>query len=389
MKFLDWRPALHLLGETSGKNAIVVTAAADLDQAVVDVVHSAFGHAGQKCSAASLVIVEGSVLRDGRFARKLADATRTLVVGPAGDVATDVPPLIRPASGPLHQALNSRGPWLVAPERRGSQLWSPGILAEADDWFVHTECFGPVLGMVEAADLDDAIRLQNSTGFGLTGGLHSLDPGEIRHWLARVEVGNAYVNRPITGAVVRRQPFGGWKRSAVGPTAKTGGPGYVPALCRWTDKSDGAKGDGVGASYDDAWARLQAGADPSGLRSEINLTRCVPLRSVAFWIGEDAFSGDEEMCRRAAAAVGVPITGATKAGATTQAATAQAVDRVRVLGTPTEEILRQAHAAGITVDTARPVADGDIEVRHWIREQSVSITAHRHGRPLRRDDLLP
>ena len=128
-----------LLAETSGKNAIVVTAAADLDLAVADIVRSAFGHAGQKCSAASLVIAERAVLADGRFLRKLADATRTLVVGPAGDPATEVGPLIHPPAGPLERALTRLDPgesWLVDPQQLGPQLWSPGIRTGVRPGFV-------------------------------------------------------------------------------------------------------------------------------------------------------------------------------------------------------------------------------------------------------------
>src|SRR3546814_19205989 len=98
---------------------------------------------------------------------------------------------------------------------------------------LRTECFGPVLGIMRAETLDDAIDLQNGTDFGLTGGLHSLDDDEIDRWLERVEVGNAYVNRHITGAIVQRQPFGGWSASAVGPAAKAGGPDHVAPLGPW------------------------------------------------------------------------------------------------------------------------------------------------------------
>src|SRR5690606_16974872 len=96
-----------------------------------------------------------------------------------------------------------------------------------------TEFFGPILGIMRAATLDEAIRLQNQVDYGLTAGLHSLDPDELRTWLSRVEAGNLYVNRGITGAIVRRQPFGGWKRSVVGATAKAGGPNYLVHLGSW------------------------------------------------------------------------------------------------------------------------------------------------------------
>ena len=100
-------------------------------------------------------------------------------------------------------------------------------------WFHRTECFGPVVGVMRADDLDHAIELQNRVDYGLTGGIQSLDVHEVRHWLARVEVGNAYVNRHTTGAIVRRQPFGGWKRSSTGGGAKPGGPHYVEGFGSW------------------------------------------------------------------------------------------------------------------------------------------------------------
>src|SRR5688572_16515834 len=103
--FLSWDPTLRLHAETSGKNAMVVPATADLDAAVADLVHSAFGHAGQKCSAASLAVVEAAVYDGPDFLRRLADAVRSLRVGPATDPASRVGPLIGPPDGPLARAL--------------------------------------------------------------------------------------------------------------------------------------------------------------------------------------------------------------------------------------------------------------------------------------------
>ena len=100
-------------------------------------------------------------------------------------------------------------------------------------FFHRTECFGPVLGLMRADDLDEAIALANATPFGLTSGIQTLDDREIARWVDRLEAGTLYVNRPITGAIVGRQPFGGWKASSVGPGAKAGGPNYVLQLGRW------------------------------------------------------------------------------------------------------------------------------------------------------------
>ncbi len=230
----------RVYGETSGKNSLIITPAADLDLAVADLVKSAFGHAGQKCSAASLAILVGSVGSSERFRRQLVDAVRSLRVGWPGDIGATMGPVIEPPSGKLLRALTTLEEgetWLVEPRQLddSGRLWSPGLKdGVAPGSFFHlTEVFGPVLGLMRADSLEEAIELQNATAYGLTGGLHSLDEGEIDRWLDEVEVGNAYVNRHITGAIVRRQSFGGWKASAVGPGAKAGGPNYVAQLGTW------------------------------------------------------------------------------------------------------------------------------------------------------------
>ncbi len=238
--FRSWREDLPLLAETSGKNAIIVTPSADLDLAVADVVKSAFGHAGQKCSAASLVILVGSVGKSERFRRQLVDSVKTLRVGWPQDPTTIMGPIIEPAGGKLKRALttlDANESWLVEPRQldESGRLWSPGVrdnVAERSEFHL-TEYFGPVLGIMRADTLEQAIALQNAPSYGLTAGIHSLDPKEIALWVDTVEAGNLYVNRGITGAIVRRQPFGGWKRSTVGASAKAGGPNYLLTLGDW------------------------------------------------------------------------------------------------------------------------------------------------------------
>jgi RHH-type proline utilization regulon transcriptional repressor/proline dehydrogenase/delta 1-pyrroline-5-carboxylate dehydrogenase len=239
-RFRRIRPALPLLAETSGKNAIIVTPSADLDLAAHDVAYSAFGHAGQKCSAASLVVLVGSVADSDRFRRQLLDAVGSYRVGDPWDEAARIGPLIAPAEGKLLRALTTLEPgqsWLLEPRRIGDATWTPGIRlgVHPGSEFHTTEYFGPVLGIMTAASLDEAIDIVNAVDYGLTSGLHSLDEDEIDRWLSRVEAGNAYVNRGITGAIVARQPFGGWKKSSVGPGTKAGGPNYLFALGTWHD----------------------------------------------------------------------------------------------------------------------------------------------------------
>ena len=241
--FRSWRHDLALHAETSGKNAIVIAPSADLDLAVADLVKSAFAHAGQKCSAASLAILVGPVGRSKRFARQLVDATRSLHVAWPEDPRAEVGPVIEPPQGKLQWALTELGPdekWLLKPrEIPGSEgrLWTPGIRlgVQPGSRFHREEFFGPVLGVMHAPTLARAVELQNAVDYGLTAGLHTQDPDDLALWLDRVQAGNLYVNRGITGAIVQRQPFGGWKRSSVGTGAKAGGPNHLIGLGSWRD----------------------------------------------------------------------------------------------------------------------------------------------------------
>ncbi len=372
--FLGWRPGLDLHAETSGKNAIVITSTADLDEAIADLVHSAFGHAGQKCSAASLAIVEATVYDEGRFLRRLADAARSLRVGSPWNAATSMGPLIRPPEGPLAHALTRLEPgetWLLEPRAADAHRyqWTPGIKigVQPGTPFHLTECFGPVLGVMRASDLDEAIRWQNQPAYGLTAGIHALDPAEIRHWKERVDAGNLYVNRGITGAIVRRQPFGGWKRSVVGPGAKAGGPNYVASLGSWPAPAGGEPYP-ERADYDRAWEAMRVPTDPSALRCESNVFLYRPLRSVELRVGDGADADQVGAARAAAAAAGVPIV-----------SSGTAAEKVRFLGAVDGADLLAAIDAGQWVDATPVVADPGRELLRWVREQAVSETRHRHG----------
>lgn len=238
--FQQWRPALKLLAETSGKNSMIISVAADLDLAIRDLVRGAFGHAGQKCSATSLALIQKDVYDSPRFMEQLKDAAESLRVAGSWDTAADVTPVIRTPDEYLQRGLTvleAGESWLLEPKMVDGNpcLWRPGIRigVRPGSWYHRHECFGPVLGLIRCESFEQAIEIQNSSEFGLTGGLHSLDPAEIELWREQVQVGNAYINRSTTGAIVRRQPFGGWKDSCVGPGPKAGGPNYVSAFCDW------------------------------------------------------------------------------------------------------------------------------------------------------------
>jgi len=243
LAMLDGRPDMNLLAETGGKDATIVTAMADRDQAIKHLLHSAFSHSGQKCSATSLLILEKEVYRDPGFRRALCDAVESLPVGSAWDTRTRIGPMISPPSGALERGLKVLDPgetWAVTPHADPANpcIFSPGVKWGVQPGsFMHmTELFGPVLAVMEADDLEHAIELVNQTGYGLTSGIESLDDREQKRWRDGVRAGNLYINRVTTGAIVLRQPFGGMGKSAFGPGIKAGGPNYVAQLMHFQDR---------------------------------------------------------------------------------------------------------------------------------------------------------
>ncbi|MGB7982987.1 MAG: bifunctional proline dehydrogenase/L-glutamate gamma-semialdehyde dehydrogenase [Candidatus Nanopelagicales bacterium] len=394
--FTSWRPDLRLLAEASGKNALLISATADIDAAVKDLVASAFGHAGQKCSAASLAIVEASVHDNPAFLRQLRDSVTTEVVGSADDPASVIGPVIRPAQGPLRRALTVLDPgesWLVEPRQLDDtgHLWSPGVKlgVQPGSWTHRTEWFGPVLGVMRAPDLDTAIEWQNAVDYGLTAGIHALDTGECETWISRIQAGNAYVNRGTTGAVVNRQPFGGWKKSSVGPNAKAGGENYVACLRDWAPGEEALSNEDVQAW----WASIGSVArDLAGLTVERNVVRYRPLSApVLVRVDAETRAVDLESVRRLAARTGTPISLSSTAsrGADTviesvpQArarVAAGAVSRVRWLsGEDPGDVPLVGLDAGVSMDRRPIAADVAVEAPRWMHEQSVCITAHRYG----------
>jgi RHH-type transcriptional regulator, proline utilization regulon repressor / proline dehydrogenase / delta 1-pyrroline-5-carboxylate dehydrogenase len=363
--FWEWRPRLALHAETSGKNAMIITATADLDEAIADLVHSAFSHAGQKCSAASLAIVEAPVHDDPRFLRRLADAVRSLRVGQAWDLATSMGPLIRPPAGPSLD--------------ESQYLWSPGVKAGVAPGSPYhlTECFGPVLGVMRAADLDEAIRWQNQPMYGLTAGLHALDPAEIERWRPAVRAGNLYVNRVTTGAIVRRQPFGGWKRSVVGPGAKVGGPNYVASLGQWPGLPESTTGEDYLPACRRSWATLQVAVDPTALAAEANAFRYLPLGRVLVCRGTDVKDAEIAAARAAAGAVGASVEVVDQVAI--ENVDVLAFDKVRFLGEVADATRLAVLDTGVWVDDIPVAADPAREVLRWAHEQSVTETLHRHG----------
>lgn len=431
--FAQWRPDLNLFAETSGKDAIIVTEAADPDQAVKDIVKSAFGHAGQKCSAASLAIVEAGVYDNPAFMRQLKDAAASLKVGPSWEPDSIVTPLIREPEEKLERALTTLDAgeeWLLEPEKRdeAGYLWSPGIRigVQPGSWFHKTECFGPVLGVIRARDLEHAIEIQNDSDYALTGGIQSLDEREIALWKEKVQVGNAYINRSITGAIVRRQPFGGWKKSSIGPGSKAGGPNYLTMLASWQEleipRQLCTTGSELGALVEKMceilpghskrirsaagsltkWWNEEFGAehDPSAVYGESNVFRYIPEKKVLYRVSDEDSDGDMAIVMIAARVAGVFLSLSMDkrswidnipTGSHMEIAV-ESLDemrgklpafaleghflRYRGCDPATRE---EAFRAGVCVLDRPVMANGRLELLNYLREQAVSQTLHRYG----------
>src|SRR6476620_9806996 len=448
--FRSFRKDLPLLAETSGKNAIIVTPSADLDLAAKDVAYSAFGHAGQKCSAASLVILVGSVATSKRFHNQLIDAVTSLKVGYPQDPTSQMGPIIEPAGGKLLNALTTLGDgetWAVEPKQLDGtgRLWSPGVRygVSRGSYFHLTEFFGPVLGVMTADTLEEAIAIQNQIEYGLTAGLHSLTTGELGVWLDTIQAGNLYINRGITGAIVQRQPFGGWKKSAVGAGTKAGGPNYLAGLGDWVPAEASAKApvanaavrrilnaagpalDPAGlesvqramASDAEAWAdEFGTAKDVSGLGAERNIFRYrnlpvtirlsegAPLAHLVRTVAAGVLAGSAltvstavelpAQLRSVLTAQDIDVTVESDAGWLASAghlASAGKLSggRIRLIGGNASAL---AEATGGRPDLAiyaHPVTEaGRVELLPFLHEQAVSITAHRFGTPNHLSDAL-
>ena len=220
----------RVVAEMGGKNGIIVDESADLDQAVQGVVYSAFGYSGQKCSACSRVIVMASIYET--FVARLVEATKSLNVGDAREPSTKVGPVIDAAAQKNIREYIAKGKEeatlaLELPSPEPGYFVGPVIFTDVDSQstIAQEEIFGPVLSVMKANNFEEALEMANGTNYALTGGLYSRTPSHIDRAYNDFEVGNLYINRTITGAIVARQPFGGFKLSGVGSTA--GSPAYL------------------------------------------------------------------------------------------------------------------------------------------------------------------
>ena len=436
---LEVRPGLDLIAETGGKNTLIITSMADRDLAIKDLIHSAFSHAGQKCSACSLAILEAEVYDDPLFRDQLRDAVKSLAVGSVWNLNTRINPLIHPPEKDLKHALTTLEEgesWLLEPKSdpQNPNLWSPGIkLGVSQNSFTYTtELFGPVLGLIRAQNLSHAIELANGTAYGLTAGIHSLDPREQIEWISYIQAGNCYINRTITGAIVQRQPFGGCKQSSFGPSIKSGGPhtltqfmhaeqrslrqneiplpDYAVLLQNWLQKNNYPseqifKFTASVADYVQAWLNyFSRDHDPAKLMGQDNILSYRPYQKMFFRIQPDDHPIDCLLVMIAASICGTSLEVSVdkdKLEALLQIEGVKGIphitlieeteetfiskisqqpnQRIRLLSAPSPKFAKALASASSSLITLPPISKGHLELIKYLREVSLSFNYHRYG----------
>ncbi|MDR3189173.1 MAG: proline dehydrogenase family protein [Prevotellaceae bacterium] len=430
-RLLENSPRTPLSAETGGKNAIIITANADQDHAILNVVSSAFSNAGQKCSACSLLLVDKKTYHDETFKLKLKDAVTSLRTGSAWDTMTYVGPMMDNDNEKLQRAiaqLEEGESWLVAPEFVDEKKY---ILKPSVKWGVkptsytfQTELFAPLLSVVCIDDLEQGIAYANSSEYGLTAGLQSLNEEEQALWKSSIEAGNLYINRGITGAIVRRQPFGGMKRSAFGGGVKAGGPNYTSCFVEFTenelpkasstatlsgllaDEKDKNRLNFAQASYQAAWSdEFSQEKDVCHVYGEENIFRYLPLRSVGLRVQERDALADVLLVLTAASVTKTPLFVSISDGNRHREAVAKAVamlssscvkvvvqdepafisemgsyERLRAASPDlSDAIYQKAAKLGKHIAASKPLAEGRLELLHYLKEQSIAYEYHRYG----------
>ncbi|MDR0688113.1 MAG: bifunctional proline dehydrogenase/L-glutamate gamma-semialdehyde dehydrogenase [Prevotellaceae bacterium] len=429
-RLLEGSPRTPLSAETGGKNAIIITANADQDHAILNAVSSAFGNAGQKCSACSLLLVDKKTYHDETFKSKLKDAVASLRAGSVWDTMNYVGPMVDNSNEKLLHAiehLEEGESWLAAPEFVDEKKY---ILKPTVKWGVkpasytfRNELFAPLLAVVCIDDLEQGIAYANSSEYGLTAGLQSLNEEEQELWKNSIEAGNLYINRGITGAIVRRQPFGGMKRSAFGGGVKAGGPSYASCFVEFTenelpkaertaslcsllaDESDKNRLSYAQESYQKSWdVEFSQAKDVSHIYGEENIFRYLPLKSAGFRVQEGDSLADILLVITAASIAKTPLFVSISEDSKSR----EAVEKAAALLSPAVKIVAQREQAFISemdkyeriraaspclsnaayqkaatlgkhIADSKPLAEGRLELLHYLKEQSIACEYHRYG----------
>lgn len=429
-RLLENSPRTPLSAETGGKNAIILTGNGDQDHAIQNIVASAFGNAGQKCSACSLLLVDRKTYNDPIFKSKLKDAVTSMHTGSAWNPDSVVGPMIDNDNDKLLHAIENLEPgesWLVEPQFLDEKKY---ILKPCVKWGVKpgsytfsTELFAPLLAVVCVDDLKQAIDYVNSSEYGLTSGLQSLDESEIELWKNSIEAGNLYINRGITGAIVNRQPFGGMKRSAFGGGIKAGGVNYVSCFVEFSenevtgaglskssladlvsDEKSKARLNFASANYKAVWdEEFALERDVNNLYGESNVFRYLPLKKVALRVQKEDDLTDILLTTLASVMAKTPLVisispddeklqalekvttmfgnlSLIKQDESQFISDMDKYERIRACSANlSDAIFAEGAKLGKHIATQKPLVEGRLELLHYVKEQSIAYEYHRYG----------
>lgn len=389
---LNRNPRLNLYAETGGKNATIITSLSDREQGIKDVVNSAFGNTGQKCSATSLLILEEEVFNNKQFKKLLKDAVESRVVGNPWNFETQIGPLAVEVSDKLKKSIEStpKEQWLVEPVLDGDFMLSPGVKwgVTTSDFEYCNELFGPILSVMKAKNFKDAVKLVNGVEYGLTSGLESLDQIEIDYWLNTIQAGNLYVNRSTTGAIVQRQPFGGMKASNFGFGMKAGGPNYVRQFLKVEEKEQEENYQHVYDSYFDKEI------DYVKLRGQHNINVYLKPENIILLVDGNISEQDIDLVLKAAKIMNVNVEAyslkeithstlkikmITSFNELEQKLNHETIIRALNYDSLDTNFLKLCHNKAIHIYGNKPTENGRMEFLNYLNEQNRSINYHRYG----------
>ncbi len=432
-KFLKINPRLNIDATSEGKNIIIITSAADRSLAIKHLVKSAFTFSGQKYSSSSLAILEKEVYEDPVFRKNLVDATLNLDIGSIFEFHTDIGPLLRKPTGKVLEALTTLQDgeeWLLKPKADPLNpfLWTCGIkMGVKTDSLLYKKFLPcPLLGLMKAENLKEAIFLANKVEYGLTAGIESLDEEEQNLWKESIEAGTLYINRPIIKAVIRRQPYGGCKKSSFGKNFKVGGPNYlVPCLSpkevelpkerkapsekvkklssfveNFLTSGEKEIWDASLANYAFWWQKMSVFRDPIKILGQDNFFGYLPLRQLTLRFG----SGDNllDTFRICAAALTCDCNLEISFNAKNSPINFHKINslfkiideseeefllrikeklvrRIRATSLPAKELAIIARENRCFIDDSPVLSNGRYELLNYVRELTISYDYHRFG----------
>lgn len=428
---LKANPTLLLSAETGGKNATIVSKFADRDSAIKNIIHSAFSNSGQKCSATSLLILEEEVYEDENFKKTLVDAASSMAVGDPFEFKNKLSALADKPSSKVQKALELQPyeEWALKPQflNDNPHLMTPGIKygTKKGDFTHLNELFVPILSVMKAKNLKEAIDLANFTGYGLTAGFESLDEREWEYFHTHIEAGNIYINKPTTGAIVLRQPFGGVKKSAIGLGRKVGIYNYITQFlelkqeefdtheieCEFSKKLAQIKEEKdlinelipMSKSYAYHYEKeFSTSKDYVNIRGEDNLFSYTPIKNIVLRLRENENLRDILGVILGANIAKIDLTisheqDISKVKEMIKAIGAKAFflkesqenfiksmkdyERVRYFAKPSVEdaIYKEAASLAKIIIRERPLPNGRFELLNYFNEKALSLSFHRYG----------